>query len=129
MRLSSASRNDTDDFFPLLLTERMHDQQNRTRAYGSDRYPSLLIIKSEVALRKSEGIVENQNGSFKTNVVLAKVLPVLVLIPFKSHSRSRLEQNTISYRHCQYTCTYSSMNQRDRHHYFKVWEISNLQLW
>jgi hypothetical protein len=37
-------------------------------------------------LRNSVGIAENENGSFKTNVMRAKVLPVLVLIPFKSHS-------------------------------------------
>jgi hypothetical protein len=39
---------------------------------------------SEVALRESVGIIENEHGRFKTNVVLAKVLPVLLFIPFKS---------------------------------------------
>jgi hypothetical protein len=85
MRLSSTSRNDPDDFFTLFLIESMHDQQNRTGPYGSNRYPSLFIFRSEVALRESVGIIENEHGRFKTNVVLAKVLPVLLFIPFKSH--------------------------------------------
>ncbi len=89
MRLSSTSRDDTDDFFTLFLIESMHNQQNRTRAYGSDCYPALLLFKSEVALRKSVGIIKNENGRFKANIVLAKVLLVFVLIPFKSHGWSR----------------------------------------
>src|SRR6266404_1531696 len=63
----------------------MHDQYNRTGPYGSDRYPSLLIFRSEVALRESVRIIENEHGRFKTNIVLAKVLPILLFIPFKSH--------------------------------------------
>src|SRR5580693_3295281 len=55
MRLSSTSRNDTDDFFALFLIESMDDQQNRTGAYGSNGYPPLLF-RSEVALGKSIGI-------------------------------------------------------------------------
>ena len=85
MRLSSTGRNDTDDFFALFLIESMDDQQNRTGAYGSNGYPPLLIFRSEVALGKSIGIIENEHGRFKANIVLAKVLPVLMFIPFKSH--------------------------------------------
>ena len=85
MRLSSTGRNDTDDFFPLFLIERMDDQQNRTGAYGSNGYPPPLIFRTEVALGKSIGIIENEHCRFKTNIVLAKVLPVLLFIPFKSH--------------------------------------------
>jgi len=107
MRLSCASRNDTDDFFPMFLIERMHDEQNRTRPYGPNRYPSLLIFKSEVTLRKSIGIIENEHGRFKANIVLAKVLSILLLIPFKSHSWSRPGQNIISICDCQYICTYT----------------------
>ena len=85
MRLSSTSRNDTDDFFTLFLIESMHDQWNRTGPYGSNRYPSLFIFRSEVALRKSVGVIENEHGRFKADIVPAKVLPVLLFIPFKSN--------------------------------------------
>jgi hypothetical protein len=71
MRLSSSGRNDTDDFFALFLIESMGDQQNRAGAYGSN-----LIFRSEVALGQSIGIIENEHGRFKANIVLAKVLPV-----------------------------------------------------
>lgn len=84
MRLSSTSRNDTDDFFALFLIESMDDQQNRTGAYGSNGYPPHLL--SEVALGKSIGIIENEHGRFKANIVLAKVLPVFLFIPLKSHN-------------------------------------------
>jgi len=110
MRLSSTSRNDTDDFFTLFLIESMHDQQNRTGAYGSDRYPSLLIFRSEVALRKRVGIIENEHGCFKANIVFAKVLPVLLFIPFKSHSLLRPRQNMAFGPRCQYICTYTACN-------------------
>jgi hypothetical protein len=86
MRLSSTSRNDTDDFFALFLIESMDDQQNRTGAYGSNGYPPLLIFRSEVALGKSIGIIENEHGRFKANIVLAKVLPIFLFIPLKSHN-------------------------------------------
>ena len=85
MRLSSTSRNDTDDFFTLFLIESMHDQEDRTGPYGSNRYPALLIVRSEVPLRKSVGIIENEHGRFKANIVLAKVCAVFLFIPFKSH--------------------------------------------
>jgi hypothetical protein len=45
-------------------------------------------------LRNRIGIVENKNGGFKANIVLAKILAVLVLIPYESHSKSR--QDSIS---------------------------------
>jgi len=86
MRLSSTGRNDTDDFFALFLIESMDDQQNRTGAYGSNGYPPLLIFRSEVALGKSIGIIENEHGRFKANIVLAKALPVFLFIPFKSRN-------------------------------------------
>ena len=86
MRLSSTGRNDTDDFFALFLIESMDDQQNRTGAYGSNGYPPLLIFRSEVALGKSIGIIKNELGRFKANIVLAKVLPVFLFIPLKSHN-------------------------------------------
>src|SRR5580700_5363846 len=81
MRLSSSGRNDTDDFFALFLIESMDDQQNRAGAYGSN-----LIFRSEVALGQSIGIIENEHGRLKANIVLAKVLPVFLFIPLKSHN-------------------------------------------
>ena len=94
MRLSSACRDDPNDFFLLLFKKRMHNQQNRTRTYRSHRYPSLLF-KSEITLRNSVRIVENKNRRLKAHIVLAKVLPILLLVPFKSHSWSRPRQNTV----------------------------------
>ena len=93
MGLGGASRDDANDFFFVFFIKSMNDQQNRTRPYGSDRYPTFLIL-SDVTLRNRVGIVENENGSFKANIVLAKILAVLVLIPYESHSRSR--QDTIT---------------------------------
>src|SRR5438445_1643095 len=72
----------------------MKDQENRTRPYGSDRYPTFLILKNDVTLRNRVGIVENENGNFKANIVLVKILAVVVLIPDESHSKSR--QDSIS---------------------------------
>jgi hypothetical protein len=83
--LGGTSRDDADNFFVVLLMKRMNDQQNRTRPYGSHRYPAFLIPKGKVQLRDRIRIVENENRSFKTNIMLAKVLPVLILVPFKSH--------------------------------------------
>jgi hypothetical protein len=54
-----------------------------------DRYPTFLILESDVTLRNRVGIVENENGGFKANIMLAKILAVLVLIPYESHSQSR----------------------------------------
>jgi len=39
--------------------------------------------------------------------VLVKVLPVLLLVPFKSHGSPRLGENTVLARVCQYICMYS----------------------
>jgi hypothetical protein len=95
MQLSSTGRYDTDDFFALFLIKGMDDQQNRTGAYGSNRYPSLFIFRSEVALRESVGIIENKHGRFETNVVLAKVCRLFC----SSHSNrigwSRRKQNIV----------------------------------
>ena len=74
--------------------KRVDDQQNRTRAYGANGYPAFLIIEVWVTLRNSVGIVENENGGLKTNVMLAEVLPVLFLIPFESHGGLRQRQRT-----------------------------------
>ncbi len=70
----------------------MNDQQNRTRSHRSDRYPTFLIAESDVTLRNRVGVVENENGRFEANSMLAKVLPVLLLVPFKSQGSPRLEE-------------------------------------
>ena len=94
MGLGGASRDDANDFFFVFFIKGMNDQQNRTRPYGSNRYPAFLVVKGAVALCNGVRIVENENGSFKANIVLAKILAVLVLIPYESHSKSR--QDTIT---------------------------------
>jgi len=59
----------------------MNNQKNRTRPYGSDCYPTFLILESDVTPCNRVGVVENENGSFKANIVFAKILAILVLIP------------------------------------------------
>ncbi len=53
---------------------------------ASTVYPTFLILKSDVSLRNRLGIAENESGSFKENIVLAKILAVLALTPYESHS-------------------------------------------
>jgi len=129
--LGGASRDDTNDFFVVFLIKSMNDQQYRTRPYGSDRYPTFLILESDVTLRNRVGIIENENGRFEANIVIMKVLPVLLLVPFKSPGPPRLGENTILARVCQYICMYSccapaGTRSRYRHHGFKGRKISNL---
>ncbi len=50
-------------------------------------------------------VVEDESGGFKSNIVLSEVLPVLVLVPFKSHCYSPLKSMRID-RQCQYKCMY-----------------------
>ncbi len=68
---------------------------------------AFLILKSDVTLGNRVGIIENENGRFKANILLAKILPVLLLVPFKSHGSPRLRENTVLARVCQYICMYS----------------------
>jgi len=80
-----AGRDDANDFLVVVFIKRMDDQQDRSRSYCTDSYPALLIVGVVVSSRNGVGIIENENGSFKANVVLAQVLAVLVLVPRKSH--------------------------------------------
>ena len=107
MRFGGRSRDDTDDFFVVFLMKSMNDQKNRTRPYGSDGYPTFLILESDVTLRNREGIVESENGRVEANSVLLKVLPVLLVVPFKSHGSPRLRKNAVLAGICQYICMYS----------------------
>jgi len=80
-----AGRDDTNDFLVVVLIKSMDDQQDRSRSYRADGYPSLLIVCVVVSSRNRVRIIENENGSLKANVVLAQVLAVLILVPRKSH--------------------------------------------
>ena len=106
MRLGGASGDDANDFFVVFLIECVDNQENRTRPYGSHRYPAFLILTRRVTLGNRIGVVENQNSSFEADIMLATVLAVLLLIPFISHSGSLPEQDTDRNRQCQYICTY-----------------------
>ena len=86
VRRGGASRDDANDFFAVLLKMSVDNQQDRARSDGSDGYPAFLIRKSIVTLRNCIGIIENENGSLKPNIMLAKVLAVLVFIPSESHT-------------------------------------------
>jgi len=66
----------------------MNNQENRTGTDGSYRDPTFLVLEAEVPLGDRTGIVENQHCGFKAHVVLAQILHVLVLIPFKAHGQS-----------------------------------------
>jgi hypothetical protein len=79
-----AGRDDANDFLVVVFIKRMGDQQDRSRSYCTDSYLALLIVGVVVSSRNGVGIIENENGSFKANVVLAQVLAVLVLVPRKS---------------------------------------------
>jgi hypothetical protein len=65
--------------------------------------------KVTVTLRNRVGILENESGRFEAHIVLVKVLPVLLLVPLKSHGSPRLGENTVLARVCQYICMYSLM--------------------
>jgi hypothetical protein len=60
-------------------------------------------------LGKSIGIIEHEHGRFKANIVLAKVLPVFLFTPLKSHNlvATATAYGLFSYE-CQYICTYSA---------------------
>ena len=88
MGFGGAGRNDANDFLIVVFLKGMDNQKDRSRPYRADRYPTLLSIEGNVPLRNGVGIVENENGSLKANVLLAKVLAVLVLVLCKSHSNA-----------------------------------------
>jgi hypothetical protein len=87
--LGGAGRDDANDFLIVVFIEGMDNQKDRSRSYGSDGYPTLLLAGVVISSRNGVGIIENENGSFKANVMLTKVLAVLVLVPCKSHSNAR----------------------------------------
>lgn len=64
-----------------------------------------LILDGEVAVLDRIWIVKGEHSSFKSDIVLSEVLPVFVLVPFKSHRYSPIKGIFIC-KQCQYMCTY-----------------------
>src|SRR5713101_600132 len=80
---SGASRDDANHFFASCFPIGMDNQEDRTCSYGTNRYPAFFLVKGGVTLRNRARVVKDENRSFEANIVLAKVLAVLVLVPFK----------------------------------------------
>src|SRR5438445_8907810 len=93
---SGAGRDDANHFFAVCFPISMDNQENRTWSDGANRYPAFLLVKGGVTLRNRARVVKDENRSFKANIVLAKVLAVLVLVPFKSHAGSGTETAYLS---------------------------------
>ena len=89
MRCGGAGRDDANDFLIVVFIKCMDNQEDRTRPYRAYSYPAILLIGVIISPRNGVGIIENENGSLKANVVLAKVLAVLVFVPGKSHCNAR----------------------------------------
>ena len=106
MGLSGASRDDANHFFAVRFPIGMDNQEDRTCSYGTNRYPAFFLVKGGVTLRNRARVVKDENRSFEANIVLAKVLPVLGLVPFKSHGGPRQKQPIPENQGCQYVCTY-----------------------
>src|SRR6267378_5379184 len=87
--LGGAGRDDANDFLIGVFIKSVDDQEDRSRSYGSDGYPTFLIAGVFVSSRNGVGIIENENGSLKPHVMFAKVLAVLVFVPCKSHGSAR----------------------------------------
>jgi hypothetical protein len=68
----------------------MDHEENRTESYGPNSYPAFFVIGRIVTLRKGKRVVEDENGSFKADIVLAEILPVLVFIPLETHAQPSL---------------------------------------
>src|SRR6267378_8713935 len=83
--LGGAGRDDANDFLIGVFIKSVDDQEDRSRSYGSDGYPTFLIAGVFVSSRNGVGIIENENGSLKPHVMFANVLAVLVFVPCKSH--------------------------------------------
>jgi hypothetical protein len=91
----------------MFLIKDVNDQTESNPALWLRLLSDIPRLESDVTLRNRVGIVENENGRFEANIVLVKVLPVLLLVPFKSHDSPRLGENTVLARACQYICMYS----------------------
>ena len=89
MGSGGAGRDDANDFLVVIFIKSMDNQEDRSRPYRSESYPTFLIPGVFVSSRTGVGIIENENGSLKPDIMLAKVLAVLVLVPSKSHGNAR----------------------------------------
>src|SRR5713226_4624601 len=103
---SGASRDDANHFFAVCFPISMDNQENRTWSYGANRYPAFFLVRGGITLGNRARVVKDENRSFKANIVLAEVLPVLGLVPFKSHGGPRQKQAIPENQGCQYVCTY-----------------------
>src|SRR5208283_6155360 len=75
---------------------------------SSNRYPTFLIRNHDLTLRDRIGIVENQNGSFKANIMLAKCLAVLMNLHSNRIAGHYKEQCKDLNLRCPYSYTYIS---------------------
>ncbi len=91
MRFRGACRNDANNFLACVFCQSMDHQENGARRDGSNGDPAVLLVFScMVRLRNGEGIVKNESGGFKTNIVLAEIAPVFVFVPNEAHGQSAL---------------------------------------
>ena len=92
MGLGGAGGDDANDSLILLLIKTVDNQENRAKADSSHRDPTLFLFRGRVegwvGLCDGPRIVENQNGCFKTHIMLAKVLTIFAFVPFESHDGS-----------------------------------------
>ena len=86
MGFGGACGDDANDFLVVVFIKGVDNQEDRSRSYRSDGYPALLLVRVVVSPRNGVGIIENENGSLKPDVMFAKVLAILVLVPRKSHN-------------------------------------------
>jgi hypothetical protein len=64
----------------------VHHEQNQSRLDGAEGYPPFFAAATDVRLSYSVRIVEHHGGCLKRNTMLAAIVAVLTLIPFKAHS-------------------------------------------
>src|SRR5258708_33526714 len=60
--LGGAGRDDANDFLIGVFIKSVHDQEDRSRSYGSDGYPTFLIAAAFVSSRNGVGIIPNEHG-------------------------------------------------------------------
>jgi hypothetical protein len=65
----------------------VNDKKHNSRVDGSQSDPALLVFGELVGLGQGTRIIENKLSGLKANVVLEQVLPIFVLVPFKTHGR------------------------------------------
>ena len=105
----SAGRDDPYGLFSIPLKARVNHKQHRVRMDRSKGHPAIFVACRFIELRQSPGIVEDQYGGFEAHIMLAKISPVLVRVPFKVHGRCPASaQTNAKCSQCQYNCMYSA---------------------